>query len=173
MQVQEEEGPAANLCDLCSIVERSFFSAFPVPPDDEGRRKIRYHESLGDLVKSASGGCGLCKVFLHGFLHAQLRSNETYYADIHAVKDYLLTMENLALIPKFEEGKPNNKCPFYLYLDEDPFLVPQDGDESYECTGFVSLELKRFWQHQDRWDLNAIFSITSEAGMITQYTKCI
>ena len=95
MWAQERDGPAANLCGLCSRVERSFFSAFPVPSDDGGWRTIRYHESLGDLVKLASGGCGLCKVFLRGFLHAQLRFNERYYADIHAVKEYLLTMKIL------------------------------------------------------------------------------
>ena len=162
MQVQEEEGPAANLCGLCSIVERSFFSAFPVPPDDEGRRTIRYHESLGDLVKSASGGCGLCKVYLRGFLHAQLSSNERYYADIHAVKDYLLTME-----------MPNDKYTFYLNLNDEPFLVPGYGNESYKCTGFVSVELERSWQNQDHGDETVMFSITSEAGKITQYTKCI
>ena len=167
MQVQEEEGPAANLCDLCSKVERGFFSAFPVPSDDRGWRTIRYHESLGDLVKSASGGCGLCKVFLRGFLHAQLWFNERYYADIHAVKDYLLRMESLALMPKPEEGKPNNDCAFYLNLNDEPFLVPGLGNKSHDCSGFVSVELKRFWQHEDRWDQSAMFSITSEAGKVT------
>ena len=173
MQVQEEDALAANLCSLCSRVERSFFSAFPVPAGDGGCRLIRYHESLGDLVKSASSGCGLCKVFLRGFLHAQLRFNERYYADIHAVKDYLLTMENLALMPKPEEGKPNIQCEFILNLNDEPFLVPRYGNESYKCTGFVSVELKRFWQHEDGWDQTAMFSITSEAGKITQYTTCI
>ena len=172
MQVQEEEVLAANLCGLCSRVERSFFSAFPVPSDEEGWRTIRYHESLGDLVKSASGGCSLCKVFLRGFLYAQLRSNERHYSNIHAVKDYLLTMENLALMPKPEEGKPNNMCAFYLDLNDEPFFVPRYGIESYKCTGFVSVTLYRSWQYQDRWDHTAMFSITSEAGKITQHTKC-
>lgn len=167
MQVQEEEGPAANLCDLCSKVERSFFSAFPVPSDDERWRTIPYHESLGDLVQSASGGCGLCKVFLRGFLHAQLCFSGRHYADIHAVKNYLLTMENLALIPKPEEGKPNNDCAFYLNLNNEPFLVPGLGNKSHDCIGFVSVELKRFWQHEDHWDEFAMFSITSEAGKVT------
>ena len=173
MQVQEEDAPAANLCGLCSKVERSFFSAFPVPSDDGTGRTIRYHESLGDLVKSASGGCGLCKVFLRGFLHAQLKFNERYYSDIHAVKDHLVTMENLALMPKPEEGKPNNNCAFFLNLNDEPFLVPRYGNESYKCTGFVSVALVRFWEYQDRWEQTAMFSITSEAGKITQHTKCI
>ena len=165
MQVPEEDALVANLCGLCSWVERSFFSAFAVP---SAGRTIRYHESLGDLVKSASGGCGLCKVFLRGFLHAQLKFNERYYSNIHAVKDYFITMENLALFPH------NSECEFYLRLKDEPFLVPGLGNESGHRSGFVSMELWRFWQHQDaRRNQSAMFSITSEAGKITQYTKCI
>ena len=153
-----------NLCGLCSRVERSFFSAFPVPSDDGGWRRIRYHDSLGDLVKSASGGCDLCEVFLRGFLHAQLGFNERPYTNVHDVKDYLLKMENLALMPRPEEGKPHNECAFYLNLKDKPFLAGHYGNESHNCTGFVWVELERFWEHQDRWDRSALFSITSEAG---------
>ena len=89
------------------------------------------------------------------------------------MKDYLLTIENLALMPKPDKSKPNIQCAFSLNLNIEPFLGLRYGDESYKGTAFVSVELKRFWQYQDRWDQTAMFSITSEAGKITRYTTCI
>ena len=69
MADQAEVGLVANLCELCSIVERIFFCALS---SLDGRRHMLYHKSLDDLVKSASDGCDLCNVFLHGYLHKQL-----------------------------------------------------------------------------------------------------
>jgi hypothetical protein len=174
MASKEKHGSAAHLCALCSHAERTFFCPLLASADRHNRRdppKVPHHDSLANLMKSASDGCELCKVLLYGYLQAQENGVNKPHAHPRTLTEYYLEQERFALSANAEEHGSSGIRPFYLILNEMPFLVPIQGENSHRQLGFVSLILDRFHSGQSSWGKRAIFIITSSPGQSIQRTQ--
>jgi hypothetical protein len=122
-------------------------------------------------VKSASDGCDLCKLFLHGYLDNQLENGQfryRWYKDKQEAQDSLLAREQVGLRIKDEEtmfgGKKKDWYSFQVRMSASKFLESGVENENQEHWGYTVLELVR---SEDAGGKEyPKFFVTSEPGKI-------
>jgi hypothetical protein len=122
-------------------------------------------------VKSASDGCDLCKLFLHGYLDNMLgngRFRYRWYKNKQEAQDSLLAREQVGLRFKDEEtmfgGKKKDWYSFQVRMSASKFLESGIENENQEHWGYTVLELLRGDEAGGKGD--ASFFVTSESGKI-------
>jgi hypothetical protein len=148
------------------------FCAFPTDPYASIDKKFSNHESLSDLVRSASDGCDLCKVFLHAVLDTERRHSGKGYKNMQEAQDTLLAgepakdsfargehpeLERLGFMSNKEQRKTKRWYAFEVEMRGGRYLVSGTEHENQEHWGYVILKLS--WMGK-----SAEFFVTSDPG---------